>query len=165
MPEFLTYPRWGGCAQSRLRLGASVRMCEHVHAPPPNPPPPSPLPPVRVRQCGLSHSNGESEREEQFRANVAAASLCEDLWILPHREAFVAGWDGQDNAGLGSGGGGEFCCFFWGETAVLTVTHMQAKYSIRQCIGLRGVVSGCPPSARPGTPCPAPPGKCRTPGL
>lgn len=31
---------------------------------------------------------------------------CEDLSILPHREAFVAGWDGRDNAGLGSGGGG-----------------------------------------------------------
>lgn len=67
-------------------------------------------PPVRVRQCGLSHSNGESEREEPCRANVAAVSLCEDLSILPHREAFVAGRDGRDNTGLGggrgSGGGG-----------------------------------------------------------
>lgn len=62
-------------------------------------------PTVRVRQCGLSHSNGESEREELFQANVAAASLCEDLSILPHREAFVAGRDGRDNAVLGSGGG------------------------------------------------------------
>lgn len=125
MSEFLTYPWWGGCAQSPLRLGASLRMCEHVHA---APLPPPPLPPVRVRQCGLSHSNGESEREEQFRANVAAASLCEDLWILPHREAFVAGQDGPDNAGLGNGGRG----FFGGETGVLTVTHMQASCYIQK---------------------------------
>lgn len=110
-------------AQSRLRRRASIRMCEHVHV---SPPPPT----VRVRQCGLSHSNGESEREERFQANVAAASLCEDLSILPHREAFVAGRDGRDNAVLGSGGrgwvwdlGGGLGRCFW-ETTVLTVAAL-----------------------------------------
>lgn len=116
----------GGAAPRAACVSVHLYACASMYMPP-HPPPP--LPPVRVRQCGLSHSNGESEREEQFWANVATASLCEDLAILPHREAFVAGRDGRDNAGLGSGGGER--AFFW-ETAVLTLTHMQTSCYIHE---------------------------------
>lgn len=161
MSGYVKIPRIPCRAYSQGSFSAHhARTREHVHVRMPVPVP------VCARDGALCHIPTVRASVRQLWVPTWPYPHCGDLSVLPHREAFVAQRDEtMQGSGRRGGASGEV---FLGDN-VPTVTHERALYVGHSGVARRIKRTARPPPSSPsamrGTPCPAPPGRCRTPDL